>query len=349
LDILVDINNLFEKMTTTDKSIYFNYLLMTVSVLATFLSANTKISKIRKSGYIFCVFLTLIILTKFIYNIVNVQFTFAIVLLMISSLIYYFIITSSDVISRSKIDKMIQKFTTQALWNKDIKLFGGDLNFFGNVKSNTIIRNKQLLQLINMKFTNIKVLCIKPNGIINDEEDMLRLGFLVKTFNDKIKIKFFIDKKCDSCDKKDKCLICNVCNECDDPNCTVQEKCRYMNGIIQCPMLKYKELCCYCPDLDIRGRLITNSSSGSESAAIFIKHEAGKSYRIREYNSEDKECRMYSDIWEIWWERCEDNEKFLEQCKTMYSEYTNTNKNRTIKKVLKFLFPNWLKRKEVRP
>ena len=91
MDILVDINNLFEKMTTTDKSIYFNYLLMTVSVLATFLSANTKISKIRKSGYIFCVFLTLIILTKFIYNIVNVQFTFAIVLLMISSLIYYFI------------------------------------------------------------------------------------------------------------------------------------------------------------------------------------------------------------------------------------------------------------------
>ncbi len=318
MNIFSSIQQFLKSITETDKNIYFNLLLLTVSVVATFLSANTQSSIIKKSIIIFIVFTALLIFIKLMYGISAIQFLIELLLLIISFVLYYIVINSSNRVSRRKIDKMIRTFTQQAECHKDIKLFGGDLDFLGNVEDGSINNNKQLIQLVTMKFNSIKVLCRKP---IKNKDDILRIGFLADKFESKIMIKFFINKKCDDCHKEE-CFLCKVCEECDVSPCAIKKKCNIITGQTSCPILvKYKKLSCNNPDLDIRGRIITKSISGSEIIAIFNKIVAGKRYLIREYNSEDKECRIYTDIWEIWWERCETDDKFIEECKSKYLDY----------------------------
>ncbi len=322
LDIYRSIQQFLESITETDKNIYFNILLMTVSVVATFLSANTQLSKIKKIVFIVILFTVLLTFTTIIYSISSKQFFVALLLLIGAFVLNYVVITSSNRVSRRKIDKMIRTFTQQAECHKDIKLFGGDLDFLGNIEDGSINNNKQLIQLESMKFNSIKVLCKKP--IINNEDDILRIGFLADKFKSKIMIRFFIDNKCDDCCHKEECFYCKVCEKCAVSPCSIKKKCNIITGQTSCPTLvKYKKLSCNNPDIDIRGRIITKSSSGSEIVAIFNKIVAGKRYLIREYNSEDKECRIYTDIWKIWWERCEIDNKFIEECKSKYLDYKN--------------------------
>ncbi len=320
MNIYSSIQQFLESITETEKNIYFNLLLMTVSVVATFLSANTQLNKIKKSIIIYILLIVVLTSTIIIYGISGKKFFVALFLLIGAFVLNYVVITSSNRVSRRKIDKMIRTFTQQAECHKDIKLFGGDLDFLGNVEDGSINNNKQLIQLEYMKFDSIKVLCKKP--IINNEGDILRIGFLADKFKSKIMIRFFIDNKCDDCCHKEECFYCKVCEKCAVSPCSIKKKCNIITGQTSCPTLvKYKKLSCNNPDIDIRGRIITKSSSRTEIVAIFNKIVAGKRYLIREYNSEDKECRIYTDIWKIWWERCEIDDKFIEECKSKYLDY----------------------------
>jgi hypothetical protein len=65
-----------------------------------------------------------------------------------------------DIYNTSELDPIINKFTESA--DKDqIKLFGGDLNFFGNYPSQ-IDMHPQYLTLRSLQFKKIFILCEKP-------------------------------------------------------------------------------------------------------------------------------------------------------------------------------------------
>lgn len=90
-----------------------------------------------------------------------------------------------------QINKPIIAFTNHAKEN-GLKLFGGDLNFFGVV--NTMEQNGQYLQLRNKKFHSIQVLCENPKLISDLEkrkEAILRYGKLYCTFTDVIELRYY--------------------------------------------------------------------------------------------------------------------------------------------------------------
>lgn len=73
--------------------------------------------------------------------------------------------------------------------------------------------------------------------------------------------------------------------------------------------------------LDIRGRILRKSRNGAEVGAITIKDKPGKSYILRVYNADTKECSMYIQIWNIWWGRCNEDKKLLQECISCYENY----------------------------
>lgn len=218
----------------------------------------------------------------------------------------YFIESKKSVVSRKSLDRLIRKFTETANHNDEICIFGGDLDFFGKVLNNNIAKNKQYCQIKDMEFKKIKILCIKPEETKKrDKETKLRIGFLIDNFGDDVKIKFFENKRCKTCSEKENCFICP-----DNKNkCDKLEECSFAM--------------CYNPDPGLRGRIIRTKKDGSVSVAIVSTQVPGKSYLLKEHSSGTKECTIYQNIWNMWWENCKSDDKFTELCKEEYINSKN--------------------------
>ena len=78
---------------------------------------------------------------------------------------------------------------------------------------------------------------------------------------------------------------------------------------------------CENPDLNLRGRIISDSN-GLEH--IFLTDNSDKnSKRLKLFilNSASKEGKLYIKLWNLWWEKCEEDRKTLDHCKDLYMEY----------------------------
>jgi len=69
-----------------------------------------------------------------------------------------------NIFKTSELDPIINKFTSDADKNK-IKLFGGDLNFFGNTPSE-MNSNSQYIHLRSSNFKRVLILCESPKNKI---------------------------------------------------------------------------------------------------------------------------------------------------------------------------------------
>lgn len=233
-----------------------------------------------------------------------------------------------ELISRKRLDSMIRKFTDKADYSEPLCIFGGDLDFFGNVartltslqqkewyRKNSVTQcNKQLLQLKKMKFRNIQILSLRPN----ESEARIRIGYLKTTLRDAVTIKFIEEKDCDECDERSTCLACDVCNDCTqnkDCNRTTTHTCE--------KLLKYNKYRCFNPDTKLRGRIAKLKGTGSTTVAIVTTHTPGKSYLLKEYSSNTKECTIYQNIWGVWWKKCKEDHDLINKCVKEYEEFIN--------------------------
>ena len=247
---------------------------------------------------------------------------------------YIIFLREKDIISRKKINKMIIDFTSKADAYKDVCIFGGDLNFFGDVvkekqktsnnkvffnlrnifnihKSNreNINHNKQLNQLIERNFRKICILCIKPSSEVSDKDDRVRIGYIKNKLCKRVNFKFF-KTECENCKYNDRynCNIKQYEDEKDESTPISNDGC--------------KEHIPSLPDNTLRGRIVTNKETGAKCVAITTKKAAGKKYILRQYGSEEKECSLYIIIWNIWWKLCEEDNEFVNNCEKEYLEYT---------------------------
>lgn len=245
-----------------------------------------------------------------------------------------------DAIRRHRLEKEIIRFTNNADREQPLCIFGGDLDFFGDVyppieepmgwekklcqhinaffkKRNDIEKNKQYKQIKQDShgdcFSDIRILSIKPEG--NTEKHKRarrRLGFLATQFGKTLKVKFFDEGQGDLCQGESKCRKCTSCP--DATNCT--------HRIDTCEQLVS---CCkdkrYNPDMKLRGRLIQKKNDDSMSAVIVSTFKPHAQYILKEYNNSTKEFSMYEKIWSVWWKKCSEDEEFIESCKKEYEEF----------------------------
>lgn len=89
-----------------------------------------------------------------------------------------------------ELDPIINGFTSMADKN-EIKLFGGDLNFFGNAPNEMDI-NKQYTHLKSLNFNKVSILCEEPN----DATKKIRYG---KIYNEikNVELRFYHPEKAD--------------------------------------------------------------------------------------------------------------------------------------------------------
>lgn len=285
-------------------------LLFVVSVIATFVSANTHFKPLQKSLIMIGCFVLviLILLWKNQGEINNSIIFYGLVFLALSIAIYFFM-AKSDLYSRRKIDKKVINLTKLADPKREIKLFGGDLDFLGNVDDNTIFKNKQYQQLKEMNFRKIRILCFEPTN----DSDKLRIGCLLETFKNNIQIKFFEDSNCMNCPEEIKSR-----NNCSSLKVKPTQRHAFHK---QSP---YSRNPCNNPDLLIRGRIIENGN-GAESISITITYESKKKYILKQYCNKDKECDLYFLLWCVWWEKCEKHSDIQDECKKRYKEWISKN------------------------
>ncbi|MDO5156390.1 MAG: hypothetical protein Q4D51_10540 [Eubacteriales bacterium] len=239
------------------------------------------------------------------------------------------LIWTREIVSRKRIGRMIRGFTDNADQFKPICIFGGDLNFFGDVvvnikrldrilKNNNIIEyNKQYNQIKNKGFRKIQILCMKPEGESEeDKKTRIRIGYLKEKLKGNLEIKFFEEKACDDCPDRKNCLACEVCKKCPEG-----KACKRTETQICDKLRESFQSRCYNPDTQLRGRIVKRKSDGSTSAAIVTTHKSGKSYILKEYSSNTKECTIYLNIWDVWWKKCKVDEDFINQCITDYKNF----------------------------
>lgn len=321
-----NIINSFLNSIRDNSEIIINAFIMFIGVFENFLSnAIKKSSKVIGIIVIFTIFN---IITCFAYGITDVfwwTLAFTIIYL-ISCLILIF---KSEIVTRNRIDKIIRKFTDRADPNMPICIFGGDLDFFGDVrtdyksvskliKPNRIIElNKQYNQIKKMGFKEVDILSLKPNtDSERDKKTRIRIGFLKEKFGSNLEIKFFENKECSNCGESNTCLACDVCK-----NCSKEQKCKKNNANL-CDKLKNNfQSRCFNPDTLLRGRIATKKSDGSPYAAIVTTHKSGKKYILKEYMSNTKECTIYKNIWCVWWKKCKEDKDFIDKCVKEYKDF----------------------------
>lgn len=305
-----------------------NISMMFIGVFASFLSSSVK-KKMQIGGLIIFA-LVFNILTWFVYGRKEIL-CWTILLTLVWIGICILLIWRKEIVSRNRIDKMIRRFTDTADQYKPICIFGGDLDFFGNVvvnvkkcdkvfRRNKIIElNRQYKQLKNKGFRQIQILSVKPDS--NNDEDQktrIRIGFLKEKLKSALQIKFFEEKECSTCPEREVCLACDVCQ-----TCLEEEKCKRIGRQLCDKVSKKFQSRCYNPDTQLRGRIAKRKSDGSTSAAIVTTHKSGKLYILKEYSSDTKECTIYQNIWDVWWRKCKMDDDFIKQCVDEYIKFKN--------------------------
>lgn len=242
---------------------------------------------------------------------------FSLVIWVILCVVGIVALKDNNIVSRKKIGRMVEKFTATANPNKDICIFAGDIDFFGEVienrekkndtslikkrkKNNNDIKvNSQFKQLSDTRFRKIHILCIKPPSKNNDKKnnyhkDRIRIGYIKSEFGDRVNFKFVNDD-------------CLNCSESEKKEC----KCSKKNGAYSHPSL---------PDTTLRGRIVTDRETDAKCVAITTKKSSKKEYIVRQYGSGEKESSLYDVLWKIWWKKCEDDKDFINECIKEYNE-----------------------------
>lgn len=287
-----------------------------VSVFASFVSSNNSYRPLKKTIIMSCFFAATVGVLLYSKDIgseyIRTYVVFGVSILASSYVVYLFT-ARPDCRSRRGVEKDIISFTRSADTKQPIKMFGGDVDFFGNVTDGSIYKNSQFVQLENQKFRRICILCLRP---VNDE-DKLRIGCLLDRFNDAIDIKFFDDVSCEKCEQSYKDSVECLCR-------SVEGKGKGKKFHECTPFNKDP---CVNPDLSIRGRILTSSESSSEAVIIIVKSKPGKEYIRKIYKSTDKECNLYRTLWNVWWTKCREDRKLRDDCLDMFKGHTPNNKN----------------------
>lgn len=303
-------------------STIMNTYIMIIGIVTSFLTASVK-KKVQIIGTTILA-IVYVVLTWVIYQDSTLT-KYTLLLAAIWVAICFFLVWNREIVSRGKLDRMIRNFTAKTDYTAPLCIFGGDLDFFGNVckptttgknkikyQRNSIQRNKQFLQLKKMKFRNIQILSLRPM----DNETRLRIGFLKAEFGDWLTIKFIEEKECSTCAERSTCLACNVCN-----NCPEKKSCKRMN-VQKCDKLESEyRYRCYNPDTKLRGRIASLKDTGSTSVAIVTTQTSGKSYYLKEYSSNTKECTIYQNIWNVWWKKCKADSALITECLNDYTKF----------------------------
>ena len=303
-----------------------NATIMLIGIFASFLSANLK-KKVQITG-LFGIAIFFNVITWYVYKDSSILH-WTVIITIIWIFICLLLFGNREIVSRSRIDKMIRKFTNDSDQNNPIRIFGGDLDFFGKVENNVksidkifhpnkyIETNKQFNQLTEKGFTKICILSVKPTrDNSRDKETRIRIGFLKNRLGDNLEIKFFDKRECHNCEEKDTCLACDICESCP------KRKACGCDKVHKCEKLLKKSIGrCYNPDTTLRGRIANNKRDGSTWVAIVTTHKAGKSYILKEYSSNTKECTIYINIWEVWWKKCTTDNNFISKCIEEYNEF----------------------------
>lgn len=273
---------------------------------------------------------------------------FSIVIWIVLCLVAIFLLHSREIVSRKKIGKMIEKFTSTANPKKDVCIFAGDIDFFGEViesselpkteqiaqknlfyQLNEIIKgrkvkrsvdkknienNSQFKQLKDPKFRSICILCVKPlpqKDNVNDDyhKDRIRIGYIKNELGERVHFKFFNDD-CDNCFfyEHNNCLLQKCAHHCSEES---QPSC-------DCPKNKENYSHPSLPDTTLRGRIVTNRETDSKCVAITTKRSSRKDYILRQYGSGEKESSLYNVIWKVWWKMCEEDDEFVAECVREY-------------------------------
>lgn len=257
------------------------------------------------------------------------------------------LLREKEIVSRKKIGKMIERFTATANPNKDVCIFAGDIDFFGEVieestykdtkankkhpfsklvektrkkrifKKIDIKNNSQFKQLKNSKFRSICILCAKPlpreDSVRDDyQKDRIRIGFLKEALGERVQFKFF-NEDCDNCFfyEQNSCLLQKCTHKC--PVCSTNSgDCPKNNNDFSHPSL---------PDTTLRGRIVTDRETDSKCVAITTKRSSGKEYILRQYGSGEKESSLYNVVWKVWWKMCEEDDVFIKACVDEYKKF----------------------------
>lgn len=303
-----------------------NASIMLIGIFASFLSASVK-KKIQIGGLIVLA-VVFNVLTWFVYGKKEILY-WTIVLMLVWIVVCMLLIWNKEIVSRNRIDKMIRKFTDSADQFKPICIFGGDLDFFGDVvvnvkgsakflRRNKIIEsNKQFNQLKRKSFRNIQILSVRPDSDSDeDQKTRIRIGFLKEKLKGTLQIKFFEEKECNTCPERETCLACDVCQSCPEG-----KKCKRIGRQLCDKVGKIFQSRCYNPDTQLRGRIAKRKSDGSTCAAIVTTYKSGRSYILKEYSSDTKECTIYQNIWNVWWKKCKEDKEFINKCVNEYKNY----------------------------
>jgi len=99
-------------------------------------------------------------------------------------------------------------------------------------------------------------------------------------------------------------ILCNIKNVSIEFYC--ERKCNYPDSIN-----------CKNPDLNLRGRIISDRN-GLEHIFLTDNSENRNRLKLIILNSSTKEGKLYIKLWNLWWEKCEEDSEILDECKEYY-------------------------------
>lgn len=280
--------------------------------------------------------------------------TFSIAIWMILCILAIKFLREKEIVSRKRIGKMIEKFTDTANPKKDVCIFAGDIDFFGEVIESSkqqnpespskyvfhrwiegikekreqrlldkknIKNNSQFKQLRDPKFRSVCILCVKPlpkkdNDKDDYRKDRIRIGYIKKELGERVHFKFFNDD-CDNCFfyEHNNCTLQKCGHKCDE---SIQQSC-------DCPKSRKEYLHPSLPDTTLRGRIVTNRETDSKCVAITTKRSSRKDYILRQHGSGEKESSLYNVIWKVWWKMCEEDDEFIDSCVKEFEDVEKEN------------------------
>lgn len=333
-------------------------LLTTVISIVVGVACTFKNRFWRNFTFILCaVLLNLFMLLRLIF--ISEPWYVLVFALIISSVLCFVgikFLRGKEIVSRKKIGKMIENFTATANPSKDVCIFAGDIDFFGEVPEDTkpkdtqpsinqcllkkliakvitpiksiwrthlkkktdIKYNRQFKQLNDPKFRSVCILCAKPLP----KKDNLKDDY----HKDRIRIGYLKEAFGERVHFKFFNEDCDNCFFYEQNNCMLQkcsQECHVCTqGSFDCPKNVKDFSHPSLPDTTLRGRIVTDRETDSKCVAITTKRSSGKEYILRQYGSGEKESSLYSVIWKVWWKMCEEDNGFIDAC---VNEYKNLN------------------------
>ena len=81
----------------------------------------------------------------------------------------------------------------------------------------------------------------------------------------------------------------------------------------------------YNPDINLRGRIITSKSGIDYIILTGITNDDKTLYKPVIFNRASSSGNLYIKLWDIWWEKTEEDGQFLQKCCIMYDKYAEGN------------------------